>query len=957
MSRGTCVAGAIAVLLAACAALAGEALVAEEITARNVADLRIGGPDAIGGIGDWFLANDVIEVIVDAPSRRHAKLNHGGTIVDVGLRDREDEDQFARLIPLLNLSQRVLVNYDSIRAERDSEAGIARLFVTSPGLSTIERGSRLSRRFDPMVPASEDVAGVRVETVYEVRLGEPFVHITTTLTNDGTREAPVFAWGDLWMRGGRSIRSFVGNADAPERSRGFHHLSFSRTNLLRSADAMAAFTHVSAAGLPAWPPIAYALFSPERAARGLPFFGVTGEHVSLAVAFIADPPWSSFGMLRFVSALADGLAPGQTWTHRRRLLVTGRADTAATTDVIFPLLGTADPATGLEGRVEPVGLRCSIQVDTAAGRPVTQVVAATEGAEAGGFRTVLPAGDYRLTFRAPHRPARTRDVAVAAGRFARVPTERFEEPGWLVFERAFADGGPGRVVVRGEDGTPNPVFGAELLDFRIDGELGPSGSETDSLYFLGNRHDPSAVPVPPGRYRLVAARGLEHDAAVQRVEVPGPGVRVPVAPFEITRVSELPDWVSADLHVHAEASDDSGTTNEARLRHFVAEDIDVLVATDHDHVADYGPALADLDVGHRIRVVTGVEVTSSTPSPRAPFTIGHHNAWPMTHRLDAHRQGAPPSQNVGVAELYASLRRDFGAEVVQLNHARGTEPGVSEGSYFSHLRVAGTGFDRRLPLDAWPNRVLLEATPDGTRAIDFDVMEVMNGSSWSRFRELREDWYALLRQGIRRTATANSDTHGPDELAGYPRNYVRVGAAASRFERLDAALVAGRSFGTTGPLIVHFAVNGGRSGDVVGAPGGRVIVEFDVDAAPWVPVDEVRLLVNGDVVRVFERQSGFAELTLDRDAFVTLEAGAPLETSPRRWRATHPGLYADDLAPGHLPVAFSNPVWIDADGDGELSPPGLPPPPPVWRRRPVTTLGLVGVALVAVLWLASKRRC
>ncbi len=91
---------------------AGASLRAERITRENVAELLIGGPDAIGGVGDWYLANDVVEVIVDDPGRRHAKLNHGGTIVDAGLRGRPGDDQFARLFPIVNMDQRVLLNYD-----------------------------------------------------------------------------------------------------------------------------------------------------------------------------------------------------------------------------------------------------------------------------------------------------------------------------------------------------------------------------------------------------------------------------------------------------------------------------------------------------------------------------------------------------------------------------------------------------------------------------------------------------------------------------------------------------------------------------------------------------------------------------------------------------------------------------------------------------------------------------
>jgi hypothetical protein len=309
-----------------------------------------------------------------------------------------------------------------------------------------------------------------------------------------------------------------------------------------------------------------------------------------------------------------------------------------------------------------------------------------------------------------------------------------------------------------------------------------------------------------------------------------------------------------------------------------------------------------------------------------------------------------------VAELYSLLRGDYGARVVQLNHARGKEAGLQEGALFTHLASAGRGFDPTRPLDAEPNRVLLETrAADGTRAVDFDAMEVMNGRSHDQYRLLRDDWLALLRQGFRRTATANSDTHGPDEPAGWPRNYVWLGADAGGWDplRFDAAIREGRSFGTTGPLVPHFAVNGGRVGDTVAAPEGRILVEFDVDAASWVPLEEVRLLVNGEVVRVFASTSGFAELDLRRDAFVTLEAGAPPDVDPENWAAEHPGLYADVIGPGFVPVAFTNPVYVDVDGDGAFDPPGLPPPPPDWRGPAAIAAVVLGIA--ALGWLRRRR--
>jgi hypothetical protein len=749
----------------------------------------------------------------------------------------------------------------------------------------------------------------------------------------------IFAYADVWMRGGRSGRSWVGNALDPEQSRGFHHLNFDRRNVLAAGDALAAFTHVVIPGMPQYAPIAYAIFAPERTARKLRQFGVTGDHVTLVNAYVGDPDWDRMSLFRLASAMRTRIAPGESWTFRRRLLIVGRSDTATATDVIFPLLGFADGGEGIAGRALPADVRHVVHVrDAATGAPITQIATETAGEDAGRYRAILPPGDYRLVFRAPHRAEREVVVAVSAGRFTEVDPVASEPPGVLVFGPAFSDGGPGRIVVKGIGDTPDPRFFPELLDFRIDGERAESGAETNELHFIGNDGDPTRVEIAPGRYRLIATRGFEHDIAEVEVDISGAGVEVRIAPIALRRVIELPGFVDADFHVHAQASDDSGMTNVARLRSFVAEGIGVIVSSDHDHVGDFGPALAELGLADRIRVITGVEITSSAPSPTAAWSIGHHNAWPIRHRPHEHRQGAPPSQGMSVADLYGLLRRDYGAQVVQLNHPRTSKPDkVDEGAFLSHLGHVGRGFDPTRPIDEAPNDALLTPSQDGkTRAVDFDAIELANGASYTRYKQVRDDWHALLRQGFRSTATANSDTHGPGEPAGYPRNYVRFDLVPGKFDeaRFNAAILAGRTFGTSGPLVTRFRVNGGGFGDLVAAADGVVTVEAAVAAAPWVPLHEVRLLADGEVVKRyrgsdFEQRDGVRlhateQFTFEHDVFLTLEAGVPLTAERDSWLAEHGGVYSDALAPHYLPMAFTNPVYVDVDGNGVFDPVGLP---------------------------------
>ena len=936
---------------------------AEQIREASASELLIGGPDAIGGVGDWYLANDKIEVIVDDPSRRFGKRNHGGVIVDAGLRDRRGEDQFAELFPLLDLDQRVEARFDSIRAEVDSQGRWARLVVTgSQGPGVIPRGSELRQWLDPLVPAQDAISDVRIETEYAVFPGEPWVRITTTIRNQGSRPAPIFAYGDVMIRGGLSMRSWLSNTLAPELSRGFQHRSFDRSNLFGASAAMSSFTLLSLPGVFQFPPIAYALFFPERTAQGLHSYGVTDDQVTFVNAFLTDPKWTEAGPLDIFSATRHRLAPGEVWSYPRRLLIAGRSDVAATTDLIFPVLGVADGSSGISGSIQPPGERAVIEVRTRAGVPVTELATDTDGPQAGRFRATLAPGDYTLLLRSAWRPERRLEVKVAPGAVSEVPEQRLETPAFLRFEPAFADGGPGRVIVQGLPPTPDPVFGAELLEFRIDGARPASGTETRDLHFVGGPSDPTRVAIAPGRYRLTATRGLEYGVASAEVELAGAGSEARVTPFQLPRVIELKGIASADLHVHAQASDDSAMPNAARLATFVAEGVDLIVTSDHDHLGQFGPALAALGLEGRIRVLQGVEATSSAPTRKAPWTLGHSNAWPIPYLPTAHRQGAPPTQDHTLGELYAQLHGVYGARVVQLNHPLGKQRGQRDNqNYLTHLGPLGLSVDPALPLESAPNDDLLRPAPDGrTRGIDFDAIELMNGDSREQYLQVREFWHSLLRQGLRRTATANSDTHGPDEIAAYPRNYVYLASERGSWDedQFDAAVLAGRLFGSNGPLIAAFTANGARIGDEIAAPGGRVVVDLAVAAAPWVPVDEVRLLANGELLRSWSQLPGGAsppamrlqqrvELTLERDSFLTLEAGAPLDAAPAAWASAHPGDYTV-VARGFTPAAFTNPIWVDVDGDGRFGKPGLPPPPR--RAGPEYAVGLLLILFTAALF-------
>ena len=63
----------------------------------------------------------------------------------------------------------------------------------------------------------------------------------------------------------------------------------------------------------------------------------------------------------------------------------------------------------------------------------------------------------------------------------------------------------------------------------------------------------------------------------------------------------------------------------------------------------------------------------------------------------------------------------------------------------------------------------------GKKDIDFDVIEVMNGTQDykpDRTAAVRQDWFSLLNQGIKMAASANSDSHNKWQQVALPRNMV-----------------------------------------------------------------------------------------------------------------------------------------------------------------------------------------
>ncbi|HEX7603191.1 MAG TPA: CehA/McbA family metallohydrolase, partial [Polyangiaceae bacterium] len=366
-----------------------------------------------------------------------------------------------------------------------------------------------------------------------------------------------------------------------------------------------------------------------------------------------------------------------------------------------------------------------------------------------------------------------------------------------------------RLLVHGVDGTLDPNFGP---DFRASG----AGPIIDAL------RGEVTTPVPAGRYRVAATKGIEWSIDAQIVDVaPGKRVSLVLAPRHVVPTK---GWLGCDLHVHARPSFDSPVTVEDRVLSLVSAGVDFAVPTEHNIVGDYGPPLEVLGLSGELGTVNGVEIT--TYSPR----FGHFGLFPYPPKSPV-----PPYRATTPAQLFAAARMgDPGhRRILQVNHPRLPK----DIGYFTVQ-----GYRRGGPVPA-------------SMRTDFDALEVYNGYDLavpSRVDEVLGDWFALLEAGHRYVATGSSDSHRIQyQWAGYPRTMIEV----SDDKPIDplavvAALKKGHAFVTSGPVL-ELTLGGGHPGDEVVVASGAKSVDghVTVRAAPWIDVTSLDLVVGGVVVQ------------------------------------------------------------------------------------------------------------
>ncbi len=291
----------------------------------------------------------------------------------------------------------------------------------------------------------------------------------------------------------------------------------------------------------------------------------------------------------------------------------------------------------------------------------------------------------------------------------------------------------------------------------------------------------------------------------------------------------------------------------------------------------------------------------------------------------------------------------------------------SKGSYTIVNRPRGAnglftqaGFDGTVPVgtgvNAWwtGKGFYANDTTNGS----FDAIELLRAEGFDKaapdpwfqeFLQVRSDWFALLNQ---QTPTAftkalglSSARFSLDTPVGLARTYLKASPVLTNppvagtaptsdlvqdLSSVMAALKSGAAVASTGPFL-DVTISGTGPGGLVKGPLATANVAVNLYRPDWMPLDQVRIVMNGKVVSTLDPAVLTRSATDDRlytgtfpvalptsgtGAWIVVEAGVALDQAG----PYHAGTPWYEIMRGIYPIAVTNPIFIDVTGTGYTHP-------------------------------------
>lgn len=379
---------------------------------------------------------------------------------------------------------------------------------------------------------------------------------------------------------------------------------------------------------------------------------------------------------------------------------------------------------------------------------------------------------------------------------------------------------PARVSITGPDGRS---YAPDSVWRHADDGYDRSARRFEYGYFHISRV--ATVTVPTGAITLEVSHGPEYRVIRRTVNVIPNSTSV--VRLVLERLADLPSagWYSGDLHVHMNYGGAYRNTPARLAAQARAEDLHLvenLIVNKEGRIPD-------------LQYFTGHPDPVSTPGTIIVHDQEYHTSyWGHAGLLGLRHNVLLPGYSGYVNTAAASLS-PTNAAVMDLAHAQG---GV-------------TGYVH--PFDSYPEpgdstKALTNELPVDVALGKVDYYEALGFVD--DYVATAKVWYQLLNCGFRLPAGAGTDAmanfaslRGP---VGMNRVFVKSGAPLEH-RRWLAALKAGRSFATNGPLL-GFTLDRKELGDELRLPAGGGELTARVSLRSMVPVDHLEIVGNGKVV-------------------------------------------------------------------------------------------------------------
>lgn len=460
-----------------------------------------------------------------------------------------------------------------------------------------------------------------------------------------------------------------------------------------------------------------------------------------------------------------------------------------------------------------------------------------------------------------------------------------------------------RVEVAVTDGATAAEMPCRLTVTREDGALQPllaepAGEVAARVGVVYTRNGKAMLSLPPGDYILHAGRGFEWGVCREIISL-REGESKQVA-MKLQREVDTAGWIAADSHIHTLTYSGHGDAKiEERMLTIAGEGIELAISTDHNHHTDYGPHAASMGVAKRFTPVVGNEVTTKH---------GHFNAFPIEPgaRVVNHQQE-------DWSKLLPEIRFTPGVKVITLNHPRDLHSGF--------VPFGGIQFNPKTGRHRQAD------------AMDIDAMEVITSAAMqSDIHLLYRDWFALLNRGHRISAVGSSDSHDVNRfILGQGRTYVAAKDADPSNLDLDEvwrSYKEGRLLVSLG-LMAQIKVDDKYTvGDLATGLKEQIKVEAVVSGPAWTQADHIELFANGILIREQRIEDNHRAGEKARivwqmpkplhDVHLVVIATGPGVTDPF-WEIPRPYQPTSKTFEPRV-VGSTNPIWLDADGDGRFEP-------------------------------------